>query len=100
MPTSKKRKFQSLMLEKDEFMKNFSIITEELYKQYVNTDITHIGFVILDEMNYVYFRISDAERQKPYKQIEEDLKMFLQEELFSYNKMTISFTKPIEDKQQ
>ena len=88
------------MLEKDEFMKNFSIITEELYKQYVNTDITHIGFVILDEMNYVYFRISDAERQKPYKQIEEDLKMFLQEELFSYNKMTISFTKPIEDKQQ
>ena len=39
---------------------------------------------------------SPEERKKPYKQIEEDLKMFLREELFSYNKMTISFTKPVE----
>ena len=81
-------------------MKNFSIITEERYKQYIETDITHIGFVLLDGTNYVYFRVSDAERQKPYKQIEEDLKMFLREELFTYENMTISFTKPIGDNQQ
>ena len=81
-------------------MKDFSIISEELYKQYIDTDITHIGFVVLDEVNYVYFRVSDAERQKPYKQIEEDLKMFLREELFTYENMTISFTKPIGDNQQ
>lgn len=80
-------------------MKDFSIISEELYKQYIDTDITHIGFVVLDEVNYVYFRVSDAERKKTYKQIEEDLKMFLREELYTYNnKMVISFTKPIGDK--
>ena len=79
-------------------MKDFSIISEELYKQYIDTDITHVGSVLLDETNYVYFKVSDTERQKSYKQIEEDLRMFLLEELYTYNKMTISFTKPIEDK--
>ena len=77
-------------------MKSISIITAEQYNQYIDTDIKHIGFVILDEVKYVYFRISPEERKKPYKQIEEDLKMFLREELFSYNKMTRSFTKPVE----
>ena len=80
-------------------MKSISIITAEQYNQYIDTDIKHIGFVILDEVKYVYFRISPEERKKPYKQIEEDLKMFLREELFSYNKITISFTKPVEEGQ-
>ena len=81
-------------------MKSLSIITEEQYNQYIDTDIKHIGFVILDEVRYVYFKISPDERKKPYKQIEEDLRMLLREELLSYNKMTISFTKPIEKGQQ
>lgn len=80
-------------------MKDFSIISEELYKQYIDTDITHIGFVILDKDDYVYFRVSDAERQKPYKQIVEDLKIFLREELFTYENMALSFTKPIENEE-
>ena len=80
-------------------MKSISIITAEQYNQYIDTDIKHIGFVILDEVKYVYFRISPEERKKPYKQIEEDLKMFLREELCSYTKITISFTKPVEEGQ-
>lgn len=56
--------------------------------------------MILDVVRFVYFRVSLDERKKPYKQIEEDLRMLLREELLSYNKMTISFTKPIEKGQQ
>lgn len=77
-------------------MESFRIITEEQYCEYLESRIVYIGFAILDEKIYVYFEVSPEERKKPHKQIEDELKMFLRGELYSYEKITISFSKTIE----
>lgn len=77
----------------------FRIITEEQYCEYLENRIVYVGFAILDEKTYVYFEVSPEERKKPHKQIEDELKMFLRGELYSYENITISFSKPIENEE-